>query len=349
MKFDPSSILEAYGPDGDPGEALVIADWCLEHGEDELAASALDRAYGLRPGDLSIRQARKAVLDRFELREHGMVFRYVPAGTFLMGAEDGDPDERPVHPVRTPAFWIADVPVTWDDYRILMGWSEDGPEGSDRSQFHYWERAKIRFQYCETGTQEAIDWHAHAGHEDLFEPPPREDPDATPCYNRKPMVAVSWEEGEQLAERISVDGVRYALPSEAQWEKAARGGLIGCRFPWGDAPPSPDTCDFDHFGRFYIADPRRFPPNGYGLYGMAGGVFEWTRDSYDALAYHPNRPPLPEATHHTLRGGSWADCAFAVRVSFRMSLSGGPFWANQWGDAENPNVGIRLVREKVEP
>jgi formylglycine-generating enzyme required for sulfatase activity len=76
---------------------------------------------------------------------------------------------------------------------------------------------------------------------------------------------------------------------------------------------------------------------------MAGGVWEWTSDAYDALAYHREGAPPPDGAHRVLRGGSWSDCAAAVRVSFRMSLplsEGG----GGWGAHMSPNVGFRLVR-----
>ncbi len=106
MSFDPEEILSAFGP-GDADDAarfLVAADWFLGRGDLPLAASALDRAFGLLPGDADVARQRRAVLDELSLEAHGLVFRYVPAGTFLMGSRSGDPDERPVHPRRVGAF-----------------------------------------------------------------------------------------------------------------------------------------------------------------------------------------------------------------------------------------------------
>src|SRR5207245_2031851 len=134
----------------------------------------------------------------------------------------------------------------------------------------------------------------------------------------------------------------YGLPSEAEWERAARGGLIGQRYSWGDERPDPSRCDFDHFEEFHLAEPRSLPPNGYGLYGMCGGVSEWTSSPYDALAYHPRRPDGgPNPTNRVLRGGSSADGAEAVTVSFRATIVGwDPETDVPYDDADNPNVGF---------
>ena len=330
MSFDPEQMLAAYGPDGDPAEAMVAADWFLERGDLPMAATAMDRAFGLDPDNEQVAKRRANLLDGLAMEEHGLRFRYVPAGSFLMGAQDGDPDERPVHPVRVPAFYLADIPTTWADYCRLMEWTapprgmaeypedlRDRPWEERAPYFHLNESNKIRNQYCEP-------------------------------YDRKPMVAVSPEEAEDLAVALTSEQARYALPSEAQWEKAARGGRIGAPYAWGHAPPTQERCDFGHFGVFKIGDPRLRPPNGYGLYGMCGGVWEWTADGYWALAYQAAVDPRyhrpEELPERALRGGSWADCAHMVRVSARMSRPGGSWRAGEWSGARTPNVGFRLCR-----
>jgi formylglycine-generating enzyme len=366
-RFDLDSLLAAgaAGLDGDSADFQVAADHWLSHGDEATALVALDRAYGLASEDPTITAMRAAFLDRFAIEEHGLIWRYVPAGTFLMGSITGDPDERPVHPVRLDAYWIAELPITWSAFAQLAGWTappNSHAQDPGEQGFYLSQANKIRMQYCETETKQARDWHAHLGGEQaskLFGMVPRQRPDRPIAYDCKPMVAVGWADAEMLAARLSTEEIEYALPSEAEWEKAARGGLIGRRYPWGDDPPTPERCDFDHFGDFRIADPRQLPPNGYGLHGMAGGVWEWTATVYDALAYggaetpgvdpavferrSNDPPPADQPQQRVMRGGSWADAAAAVTVSFRGAAIG-TGWERGWGDSFNPNVGFRLVR-----
>lgn len=319
-------VLHRADPTDDPTRAQVLADAASEAGDLKLVAAALDRAFGLAPHLADIAAGRAAALDALAIKEHGLIFRYVPTGTFSMGSPHGDLDEQPVHPVLAGGFWLSDTPVSWDAYCRLMGWEPPAASGrpANAQSFALSQETKIRLQYCEA---------AEAGD-----------------FDRKPMVAVSWQSAEELAERLSTAGVQYGLPTEAEWEKAARGGLLARRYSWGDEPPDNERCDFGHFGEFVIRPPRELPPNGYGLHGMCGGVSEWTSDVYDALAYHPRRPPAaPGAPQlRVLRGGSFTDDAAAVTVSFRMALT-----SSNWrtalprtGRHESPNIGFRLVRRE---
>ena len=131
-------------------------------------AAELDRACGEAPHDRTLASRRAELLDRLAVREHGLVFRYVPAGSFRMGSDDGDADERPVHDVNLNGFWLSETTVSWADYNRLMGWGEDGwpprdklPPGEQKALFFLAQANKIRLQYCEDKTQRAIGWHAH--------------------------------------------------------------------------------------------------------------------------------------------------------------------------------------------
>jgi len=343
-------VIASHGPD-DPARFIAMADHFLTAEDLPAAAAALDRAYGLCPGDDDLARHRAAILDQLAVRDRGLFWRYVPAGTFEMGSAAGDPDERPVHLRRLAAFWITDAPISWSDYCSLLGWSpppEGWPPDTEEierdDQFDLAQRRKIRLQYCESETLAAQSWHAHDGPTSgLAGDVPRRDPAAPHRYDGKPMVAVVPAEAEHLAARLSTPALRCALPTEAQWEKAARGGLVGRRYAWGDEPPTPARCDFDRMGDFRLLDARALPPNGYGLYGMCGGVAEWTADAYDALAYHRAQagdvspPPADAAAERVLRGGSWTDCAAAVTVSRRATRDPDRRTAS-------PTIGFRLVR-----
>ena len=147
------------------------------------------------------------------------------------------------------------------------------------------------------------------------------------------------------------------LPTEAEWEYAARGGLEGQKYPWGNAPLNGTQCNFadknlrkvwdrerepdDNWadknlddGYTYAAPVSNYPANGYGLYDMAGNVSEWCFDAYDEnfYAYSPRENPIasiiiknPENGRTTItelrasRGGNWRSTARAVLVSGRAN------------------------------
>ncbi len=359
-------ILAAYGPEGDPDEARVVADYFLERGDLPMAASALDRAFGLQPGDGFVAEQRRDLLDSLARVEHGIRFRYVPAGSFLMGSETGDPDERPTHGRQLDGFWISETPISWSAYCDLMGWEPPPlafprqPVSREEGSFYLHEENKIRHYYCDTepGWGQRGTPVQGIGNDERTEEQERARPAR---FDRVPMVAVGPHHADDLATRLSNGQILYRLPTEAEWEKAARGGLIAAPYSWGHEPPSRERCDFDHFGDFHIAPPKRFPPNGYGLYGMCGGVWEWTSDRYDALAYgeynqaqktaaitigHPE-PDDESERAWVLRGGSWADCAEVVTVSYRMSRSAASWQRPRWGEHVCPNVGFRLCRVEL--
>lgn len=357
----------AMGEDGKNGsleEALSLVRFFEQNSHERLLASALDVAYGLAPTNDEILSKRSDVLVGLAISRSGLDYRYVPAGTFLMGADDGDPDERPVHAVYLDEYWVADIPMTWTHFCAAMKWKLP-PEGApdidweeNRSgAFHLYEESKIRWSYCETETLRAGAWHRHAFHhkwnqggeeksvQELFGDVPRGNPEAPPTYDKKPMVAVSWQQAEELCLAMSDQQTTFCLPSEAQWEKAARGGLIGEQYSWGSQPPNSTLCDFDQCDEWVVKDPRSFPPNGYGVHGMCGGIWEWTRDEYDALKY--TGAPAPETASqiekkNVLRGGSWVDCADAVRVAFRMCRDSAHWNTGEWGGHLSPVIGFRL-------
>jgi eukaryotic-like serine/threonine-protein kinase len=138
-----------------------------------------------------------------------------------------------------------------------------------------------------------------------------------------PVVFVTWD----MASAYCAWAGRR-LPTEAEWERAARGGLEGAGYPWGDSTPScaPGVVNG---AQFYACDGDatavgRFAPNNFALYDMAGNVWEWVADWYDAAYYSTlpegvTNPPGPETGEYkVLRGGSWSDqLPVILRVSSR--------------------------------
>lgn len=312
-------------------EALLArARTDLAGGDLEWAASNLDRAYGLEPARQDLVEIRARLLEDLARQRDGKIFRYVPAGYFLMGSEQGDPDERPIRPVFLPAFWMAETPVDWEWLSQGMGYRSlpwGMPEVGGFAAAFVWE---IRQQYCEDATERASDWHNHfydaVGEEAWPYQPQR--PPIGHTYREKPVVAVHLAEALEFCRRTHT-----RLPREDEWEKAARGGLIQQPYAWGDQPPSLELSDSQRFESFSLLPSRQLPANGYGLFNLCGGVWEWTSTSYDALAYR-GIWSFGLARQPVVRGGSWADCAEAVTVSFRNSRpTEGP---------ANPNQGMRV-------
>ena len=242
------------------------------------------------------------------LAPEGMVS--IPAGEFQMGSDGPLPqhawwagklvDERPRHTVYVDAFFMDEHEVTNLEYQQFLRANPSWRKDKIDDRFHSGNYLK--------------DWQGNAY------------PDGK---TRHPVVHVSWYAAMAYAQWV---GKR--LPTEAEWEYAARGGLAGKAYPWGDEWDD----DQVHIGEWRnggrtggTVKGGKYPPNGYGLYDMAGNVWEWCLDEYnkDFYSISPRENPLSGAdsidwiinnftdikSERVLRGGSWYE--LNVRVAYR--------------------------------
>jgi formylglycine-generating enzyme len=221
--------------------------------------------------------------------------RWVPPGQFAMGCEDFYPEEAPVHQVELEGFWIDEHPVTVAEFRRFVKatgyvtWAERSPNSADYPDAD-----------PDLLVPGSVVFRPTDGPVDLRDP--RNWWDWVPgAFWRRPEGPGSNVGGRELHPVVHIafeDAEAYArwagktLPSEAQWEYAARGGLEGAVFTWGDefAPRGRmmantwqgqfpwENLNADGFER--TSPVKRFPANGYGLYDMAGNVWEWTADYF---------------------------------------------------------------------
>jgi formylglycine-generating enzyme required for sulfatase activity len=147
-----------------------------------------------------------------------------------------------------------------------------------------------------------------------------------PSFNhpKMPVVAVSWHEAVTYCEWLSrATGKPYRLPSEAEWERAARGGAEHLLYAWGDAPPEQVP---NYAGRWKTGPEPvgMYPPNSYGLYNLGDNVHEWCVDWYNTGYYgcSPERNPRgpTNGSRRASRGGSWRHQVKVTRTAARSSI-----------------------------
>ena len=220
----------------------------------------------------------------------------VPEGSFQMGRESGQDNERPVHRVWIDAFELAGCQVTNADYGHFL---------------------------AATGHRQPLHWN-----------------DPKFAHPEQPVVAPSWFDSVAYCKWLTqLTGHRYRLPTEAEWERAARAGLEQKQYPWGDEPPE----SLPNYGSRWKTGPEivgRTEENAYGLCDIGANVHEWCADWFGADYYSvsPERNPQGPATgtRRASRGGSWRHYTKVSRCSARSSIP---------PEFQYADYGFRIARE----
>lgn len=186
------------------------------------------------------------------------------------------------------------------------------------------------------------------------------------AYDDYPVVGVSWKQAKAFSDwrtlyhnsyrhERGLEAVpNYRLPSEAEWEYAARGGLEGADYPWGGpytknergcflANFKPLRGDYAADEALYTVEGKSYEPNGYGLYNMAGNVSEWVNSAYDRSSYNFYSSINPSVSdkknkRKVIRGGSWKDVAYYLKVSSRDY---------EYADSARSYIGFRTVQDYI--
>lgn len=274
----------------------------------------------------------------------------VPAGTFAMGDSSGDRNtgdgETPVHDVTLDAFSVDVTTVTNDDFARFVGATGYRTEAElfgVSAVFHLAVRAPGGDVLGSAATTpwwygvQGADWRHPGGR--------LSDLDGLDDH---PVVHVSWNDAQAYC---AWAGRR--LPTEAEWEYSARGGLVGARYPWGDDPVAEPRWraniwqgNFPYTntvadGFLTTAPVRTFAPNGYGLWQSVGNVWEWCADWFDPRTYAPGgvRAPggPPAGTGRVMRGGSYL-CHDSYCNRYRNAAR-----SSNTPDASTGNIGFRTV------
>ncbi len=255
-------VLPLWASEAAPGKSKTRLGW---HGE--TMPGGLER--GEQQGD-------------YLWARDGSTMVYVPAGSFPMGSDEGDADERPIHTVYLDGYYIDKFEVSWGQWK--------------RSGLPYSTRIGTRKQQ-----PEPPDWG---------------------IVDHQPMQNVTWNDA-----RAFVDWAGKRLPTEAEWEKAAR-GTDGRTYPWGNEKPSFERAIWkDHpiaLESTGSVDCCAAGASPYGVHNMAGNIYEWCEDVYakDYYARSPERNPvqLEPGRYRVLRGGGFVLESTELRSALRYRL-----------------------------
>ena len=267
---------------------------------------------------------------------------HLPGGVFFMGNNQaGYPEERPAHEVELDPFTIDIYEVTNQQFRLFVeatGYITSAEKRGWSYLFDEKQKGWVKMPGANWRVPFPIDLATNNGDQ----------------WVKWPVVHVSWDDANAYC-----NWAGRLLPTEAQWEFAARGGLIDCEYPWGNTREPQGQILANYWqgwfpeentgtdGYLLLAPVGSFPKNGYGLYDMAGNAAEWCRDDYDPVFYlnSPRKNPchiLPssEPALKVVRGGSFLSAENA-ETSYRVSAR---LWQPQ--DMSFANIGFRTVDTK---
>lgn len=295
----------------------IVALTKLGFGFEEAAIEALKKS-SFYPATEKGKPISVAVRIPYEFKIESVYGKMVliPAGEFQMGSSTWNTDEKPEHTVYVNAFYIDKYEVTNAQYKEFV---DANPQ---------WGKDQIPRAYHDG--YYLTHWNGN---------------DYPPGKGNYPVVYVSW-----YAAMAYAKWAEKRLPTEAEWEKAARGGLTDKMYPWGDSIDATKANYYkDTDGA--IMSVGSYPANEFGLHDMAGNVAEWCLDGYEANFYinSPRENPIAGANsideiiknfmdlknNRVLRGGSWLHIPKNLRVSDRVS---------KIPTDTNPSEGFRCVK-----
>jgi formylglycine-generating enzyme required for sulfatase activity len=303
---------------------------------------------------------------------HPAGMAWIPGGQFTMGSDDHYPEERPTHPVKVAGFWIDVSPVTnrkFRDFVTATGYVTVAEKAPDPINYPGALPEMLRAGSLVFTPPKAVDgpdvtqwWKFKFGANWRHPYGPRSD---LRGRMEHPVVHVAFADALAYAEWAKVQ-----LPTEAQWEYAAHGGLEGEEFAWTDRRPIWEMANvWDGAFPIYSAKPKdkdrttpvgSYPPNGYGLHDMIGNVWEWTMDYWSDQ--HPEPAASPCCVPIDPRGGridrSYDPRQPEIRIPRRVLKGGSHLCAPNYcrryrpaarhaepEDTGTSHVGFRCIRQ----
>ncbi|WP_289023959.1 formylglycine-generating enzyme family protein [uncultured Salegentibacter sp.] len=265
----------------------------------------------------------------------------IPEGTFLMGSDPEEfghyKDEAPLHKVQIDPFWMSSKEITWKLYKLYLERPVDDVPSKNKAN-----DVEVKVDAVSGATIPYVDMSLGMGTGDGM-----------------PVVNITYLAAQKFCKWLSAKtGYFYRLPTEAEWEYAARAGSQTA-YHFGDSPEN--LGDYAWFyensdGHYHAVGTKK--PNSWGLYDMHGNVAEWTLDAYDSEIYK-NRSGLTknpfeipnEEYPHSVRGGSYYDDAEYLRSAARLASSENwkmrdpQFPKSKWWNTDAAFVGFRIVRD----